>query len=266
MSIEIPTLTLNVFGVKRKGDQKRFAAIAEAIEALPVRPDVCFFQEVIFQRQVRYLEEYLPNHRILWRRGRWGRYPLVAGGLAIAVPKEWPVNKDHTDFRPFTRQRLWTQIITQVDWLLGKGALIVSVRLPGEVSIQLVCTHTVGAYNQSPKLIGLIQAQVDEALQFIDKSIAVLGADLNCTPNQIAIGRLQDALAGRTDCTILNRSNAFRQEKFARALGRGDNHPDKRIDYLLARGGAWTDVQTCLEGGSKPLSDHSAIFGRFCIG
>lgn len=259
--MKIRALTLNCFGVKSRRTQ--FGRIAAAVAEEEV--DVCFFQEVIFTGQAKLLANVLheAGYCTHWLKPK-GWPGLVAGGLLIVVRDSYQCHQPI--FTPFTRQLLAAQPLTWTDALLRKGVLRVPFELGNGRCVQLICAHTVGAYNQGLPLQQLLADQLRELAEKSGDGPALIGADLNLTPDQISLPGFVDALAGQVGAiTVDNQKNPLRQSTLARLAGRGSKRPDKRIDYLLGRKVVFSEGRICFDTVVPPLSDHHGIFAEVVI-
>lgn len=174
--IDTPALTLltyNVWGLPKwinGASQDRFARIADELERL--RPDIILLQEVWTRRA----EEALP-HGDWWvastgpRFALWGRNGLVLLSRFEMLGGE---------FRPFEAGLL-------PDSIMSKGALKVTLRLPGGERVNVWNVHLQAGESGTGRAARVRSRQIRELLQWVrttdDHQVAdVVGGDFNCAP------------------------------------------------------------------------------------
>lgn len=264
MTRELRIVSLNCWGVDR--DTARFLAIAEAL--LQTKADIIALQEVVFQGQVRLIQERLGSEYHVFESSR--RLGLLNhGGLLLAVKKRYSALA-HT-FTRFAQQSPWFHPLGWSDALLGKGLQSVWLSFEG-VELAVFNTHTLGAYQLfSRHERQVIDSQFEELEMAMAKHLTpfVLCGDLNRSPASLAdsfLSEMTEALGLKSShITVDNMHNPHRQGRLARFSGRGRQRPNKRLDYIFAEGYEFItsavifDTPHCADGYEGHLSDHFGV-------
>lgn len=248
-------------------------------EIAALDPDLILLQEIFLPYQLEILQARLEAWpHVFFGKRSWRRH---AGGLAIF--SRYPL--EAARFTKYREQGSWLRFSALAKFS-GKGYMSARLRDSSGAVFELVQTHMIADYRRSaaaeearrdpyPKYQ---RGQIEELARFVrDLSPSrplLLAGDFNMSPHSKLLraflkrSGLRDSMAGVLEPSLLGR-------RYYRLPYRPA--PDKRLDYVLHRGGGKWTVNTResryvfkgavqLENSRVELSDHCGVFVELEVG